>query len=75
MFTVRLMYEEGSFHSARDLGSVVTCGEDDRKWQLLFFSRSASMSCSSSGQRFADYFVVSGLDLVTGLEADQLSGL
>lgn len=33
------------------------------------------MSSSSSGQRFADYFVVSGLDLVTGLEADQLSGL
>jgi len=33
------------------------------------------MSSSSSGQRFADYFVVSGLDVVTGLEADQLSGL
>ncbi|XP_078359146.1 DENN domain-containing protein 5B-like isoform X2 [Oculina patagonica] len=32
------------------------------------------MSSSSSGQRIADYFVVSGLDLVTGLEADQLSG-
>lgn len=33
------------------------------------------MSSSSAGQRFADYFAVSGLDLVTGLEADQLSGL
>ncbi|XP_068745412.1 DENN domain-containing protein 5B-like isoform X1 [Montipora capricornis] len=32
------------------------------------------MSSSSAGQRFADYFVVSGLDIVTGLEADQLSG-
>ncbi|XP_073241179.1 DENN domain-containing protein 5B-like [Porites lutea] len=32
------------------------------------------MSSSSAGQRFADYFAVSGLDLVTGLEADQLSG-
>lgn len=57
---------------------VVTCEADHRKWQLLkvrLFSRSPSMSSSSSGQRFADYFVVSGLDLVTGLEADQLSGL
>ena len=33
------------------------------------------MSSSSAGQRFADYFVVSGLDIATGLEADQLSGL
>lgn len=33
------------------------------------------MSSSSAGQRFADYFVVSGLDITTGLEADQLSGL
>ncbi|XP_029199250.2 DENN domain-containing protein 5B-like [Acropora millepora] len=32
------------------------------------------MSSSSAGQRFADYFVVSGLDITTGLEADQLSG-
>ena len=43
--------------------------------RLRFFSGSSNMSSSSSGQRFADYFVVSGLDLVTGLEADQLSGL
>ena len=43
--------------------------------RLDVFSSSTSMSSSSSGQRFADYFVVSGLDLVTGLEADQLSGL
>ncbi|EDO30806.1 predicted protein, partial [Nematostella vectensis] len=32
------------------------------------------MSASTSGQRFADYFAVCGLDAVTGLEPDQLSG-
>lgn len=48
---------------------------ENGSFSMLEFSRSSSMSSSSSGQRFADYFVVSGLDLVTGLEADQLSGL
>lgn len=32
------------------------------------------MSSSGSNQRFADYFVICGLDTVTGLEPDQLSG-
>ena len=32
------------------------------------------MSSASPGQRFADYFAICGLDTVTGLEADQLSG-
>ena len=40
-----------------------------------YFPDVQDMSSSGCGRRFADYFVVSGLDLVTGLEADQLSGL
>ena len=32
------------------------------------------MSAASGGQRFVDYFVVCGLDSVSGLEPDQLSG-
>ena len=48
---------------------------ENGSFSRLDISRSQSMSSSSSGQRFADYFVVSGLDHATGLEADQLSGL
>ena len=33
------------------------------------------MSIQKSDQRFVDYFVVSGLDVTSGLEPDQLSGL
>lgn len=33
------------------------------------------MSSQSSGQRFADYFAVCGLDTVTGLEPDQITGI
>lgn len=33
------------------------------------------MSASSAGQRFIDYFVVCGLDNVSGLEPDQLLGM
>ena len=32
------------------------------------------MSAASSGQRFADYFVLAGLDTQVGLEPDRLSG-
>ena len=32
------------------------------------------MSGSTAGQRFVDYFVVCGLDSVSGLEPDQLLG-
>ena len=50
-----------------------------KKWLVSqgegIFPDVQDMSSSGCGRRFADYFVVSGLDLVTGLEADQLSGL
>lgn len=32
------------------------------------------MSSPKTDQRFADYFVITGLDVTSGLEPDQLSG-